>query len=341
MPTTHVWLLDRGGPEAEADVRPWLEAIARDPTTSPLPSWMVFLLAWAWSHWAARRVVPVCRQIGGPAPQLSDAREQARSLQQVLGKRYAVHPVFRKGGEDAAAARATLAPGDQVVLLPLHPQRHPEASRAALAAAWKALSAQNASTTAVEAWGDDLGLVHLLARRVRGALIDLQEHGPTGLVLAAAAPPAPGSAVADDYLTELTHTAVQLRDHLNFKGPVVQAWIPALAGPKAPAPTVASAVATCKEKGAASVIVLPTGCTTSWPELGTLTAEGLSATTDVAHVRVLPPLAPSTDFARLLAQLVRAAEREAGWTVPEDEVRNDIEAELRAAGHRTLSRSLT
>jgi len=337
MPTTHVWLLDRGGPEDEAGVRPWLEALARDPTTSPLPGWLIFLLAWAWSHWAARRVVPVCRQIGGPAPQLSDTREQARLLKQVLGRRYAVHPVFRNGGESTEAALAAMPRGDQVVLLPLHPQRHPAASRAALDDARKKLSESHHPTAAVEAWGTDPGLVQLLARRTREALIDLQDKGPTGLILAAAAPPRSGSAAADGYLAEIAETATQLRGHLKFHGPVIQAWIPALADTSAPTPNVEQAARFCTEQGARSVIIVPIGCTTSWPELRTVHAATLEAQAQLAGVRVLAPLAPSIDFARLLTRLIRRAERDTGWSVPEDELRAHIETELRAAGHRLVA----
>ena len=336
MPTTHVWLLDRGGPENTAGVRPWLETLARDPSTSPLPSWMVFLLAWVWSHWTARRVVPVCRQIGGPAPQLSDTRAQAQLLRQQLGSRYTVHPVFRHGGESIDAALAAMPPGAPVVLLPLHPQRHPAATRAALDDAWRRLSAKGHPATAIEGWGTEPELVALLARRIREALIDLREHGPTGLVLAAAAPPRLGSAAADGYLAELAETATRLRAHLHFQGPVLQAWIPALSDTAAPAPNPLAAARVCQQKGARSVIVVPLGCTTSWPELRTVHAATLQSATGLDDVRVLTPLAPSVDFARLLVPLIRRAEREAGWSVPEDDLQQHVERELRAAGHRLV-----
>ncbi|HCH65721.1 MAG: hypothetical protein CL927_14335 [Deltaproteobacteria bacterium] len=337
MPTTHIWLLDRGGPEDAAGVQPWLETLARDPSTSPLPGWMVFLLAWVWSHWAARRVAPVCRRIGGAAPQLSDTREQARILKQLLGRRYAVHPVFRHGGESMAAALAAMPSGDQVVLLPLHPQRHPAATRAALDDAWRRLSDADHPTAEIEGWGNEPGLVALLARRTREALIDLQKHGPTGLVLAAAAPPRPGSAAADAYLAELAETATHLRDHLHFRGPVVQAWVPALSDTVAPTPDPLTAVRICTAKGARSIIVVPLGCTTSWPELRTIQATDIQLQAQLSAVHVLPPLAPSPDFARLLAQLIRRAERGAGWHVPEDDLRQHVENELRAAGHRLVA----
>jgi hypothetical protein len=85
------------------------------------------------------------------------------------------------------------------------------------------------------------------------------------------------------------------------------------------------------------VIVVPIGCTTSWPELRACTASTLKEQTDIETVRVLLPLAPSIDLARLLATLTRRAERAAGWAVPEDGVRREIESELRAAGHRLVS----
>jgi protoheme ferro-lyase len=294
---------------------------------------MVFLFSWLWSHWAARRVVPVCRRIGGPAPQLSDTREQARVLKQLLGRRYAVHPVFRHGGESMAGALAAMPKGDQVVLLPLHPQRHPAATRAALDDAWRRLSSSNHPATAIEGWGTEPGLVALLAQRTREALIDLREHGPTGLVLAAAVPPRAGSAAADAYLAELAETAAHLRRHLQFRGPVVQAWIPSLSNSTAPSPGPQEAVQICKSKGARSVIVVPMGCTTSWPELRTVQAATLQEQAGLADVRVVSALAPSIDFARLLVQLIRRAEREAGWSVPEDDLRKHVEQELRDAGH--------
>ena len=337
MPSTHVWLLDRGGPSTEAEVRPWLEAVARDPATSPLPRFLIALLAWVWSHWAARRVIPVCRQLSAPAPQLSDVREQARKLQQVLGSRYKVHPVFRRGGEDTGSARGALGPSDQVVLLPMHPQRHPVAHSAALTDAWNALSGAPMATTAVDAWGLDQAMLALLARRIREALIELRDAGPTCLILAATAPPRAGTRTADQYLAELAETAARVRGQVGMDGPVVQAWIPALTDGHTFPPTVSAAIRRCREQGSQAAIVVPLGCTTSWPELRTCRADHLEAETGIERVRILAPLAPSTDFARVLAQLVRKAEREAGWTVPEDTIQAEVEAELRAAGHPLIS----
>ena len=66
-------------------------------------------------------------------------------------------------------------------------------------------------------------------------------------------------------------------------------------------------------------------------------AATLQEATGLADVRVLTPLAPSVDFARLLVPLIRRAEREAGWSVPEDDLQQHVERELRAAGHRLVA----
>jgi len=337
MARTHVWLLDRGGPDSPEAVRPWLEQVARDPASSPLPGVLVFLLAWVWSHWAARRVVPVCRRLGQTSPQLTDAQEQARLLQKLLGKRYEVHAVFRAGGGGPTAARAALGKSDQVVLLPLHPQRHPVAHRAALDDAWKVLHGVGAAS--VDAWGLDSALHALVARRIRAQLIALKDHGPVGVVLASPAPPQSGTAAADAYLAELAETGARLRATTRLSGPVVQGWLSHLAAGTAPSPSVSEALRTVAEKGAKSAIVVPHGCTTRWPELALLLdadLDGLAAQVGLQSIRTVAPLAPSADFARLLVPLVRRAERDAGWEVPEDDVRKAIVDELKNAGHPTI-----
>jgi len=339
MARTHVWLLDRGGPGSPEAVRPWLEQVARDPASSPLPGFLVFLLAWVWSHWAARRVVPVCRRLTHTSPQLTDAQEQARLLQKVLGKRYEVHAVFRTGGSGPEAARAALQPSDQVVLLPLHPQRHPVAHRAALDDAWKVLTGAGPAATAVNAWGLDTALHDLLAQRIRAELIALQKTGPVGVVLVSPAPPLSGTAPADAYLAELAETGARLRQTMGMGGPMVQGWLTHLASGEAASPTVSEALRLVADKGARSAVVVPHGCTTRWPELALLLEADLATLSDkvgLVTVRTIAPLAPSHDFARLLAPLVRHAEREAGWKVPEDGVRKAIVTELKSAGHPTI-----
>jgi len=206
-----------------------------------------------------------------------------------------------------------------------------------LEAAQKTLSGHPNPVTAIEVWGLEAGLLDLMARRIRAVLIELREHGPTGIVFAAVAPPRPGSPAADTYLAELAETATRLTQRLRFGGPVLQAWIPSIANPKAPEPTLPNAANLCVQRGARSVIVVPIGCTTSWPELRACTASALEDETPVERVRVLLPLAPSVELGRLLASLVRRSERAAGWTLPEDAVRREIESELRAAGHRLVS----
>ncbi len=339
MSRTHVWLLDRGGPRSPEAVRPWLEQVARDPASSPLPGILVFLLAWVWSHWAARRVVPMCRRLTHTSPQLTDAQEQARLLQKLLGKRYEVHAVFRTGGGGPQAARAALQSSDQVVLLPLHPQRHPVAHRAALDDAWKVLTGTGPAATAVDAWGLETALHELLARRIRAELIALQGSGPVAVVLASPAPPRSGTASADAYLAELAETGARLRQIVGTSGPMVQGWLTHLASGETASPTVPDALKHVAERGARAAVVVPHGFTTCWPELALLLEADhtlLAAHAGLKTVSTIAPLAPSHDFARLLAPLVRAAEREAGWNVPEDGVRKAIVAELESAGHLTI-----
>lgn len=337
MPRTHVWLLDRGGPQDEPEVQRYLQRIVRDPITSPLRGIWRWLFGWLWVRWVGRRIAPACRQLGGPVPQLAEVQEQARLLRQLLGGRYDVHAVFRHGGADAERARAALGNGDRVVLLPLHPQRHPEASRAALDDAWKVLNGAGHAATAIEAWGNESTLADLLALHLRRSLIPHAQHGTVGVVLLAPAPPE-GRAAAD-YLDELASTATLLRQRARLTGPVVQAWVASWTGGKGPAPDLPAALTHCREKGAQVVLVVPLGWCTTWPELRlALSAdpEAMAQQAKLAAVVPVPTPAPSVELARLLVPLIRNAEQEAGWPVPEDDVARLVLEHLNEAGLPTV-----
>lgn len=328
MPRTHVWLLDRGGPDADTAVRPWLDRVARDDHASPVPDWMRWFV-WVWVWWSLRRVAPACKQLSGPVPQLDAAREQAHRLSARLGRRYDAHAVFRHWGGGVDAALAALPKGAQVVLLPLTPGAHPDAHTGALKECWRQLHRAGHTATAVDPWHTDARLVHLLARRVRAARLELSDAASVAVIFHATAPPKLTGVGASAWLEATAELATEVRAATGLRGPALQGWSPPLSGGSLPGPSLQDALQSAQAKGAEGVVIVPLGPTTPWPELA-------AAHTCALPTAVAQPLAPSDELTALLAELTRSAERAAGWEVPEDVVHKAVLKHFAESGIPTV-----
>lgn len=128
QPRTSVVLLNMGGPDSEAAIRPFLQNLFSDPEILSFP------LAGLVRPWLARwiaakrapRVLPNYRAIGGKSPLREISEAQAAALKAALGGRSEgvdVHVAMRYWkpfAAEAAAAIRTWAPA-RIVVLPLYP----------------------------------------------------------------------------------------------------------------------------------------------------------------------------------------------------------------------------
>ena len=207
MARTHIWLLALGGPEREADLGPWLQAVVRDPSMVPVPfAWLTWLFAWLLVRARAPAYAPVHRQLTGGAPQLGAVEQAARELERLLGARYRSTAVFRHSGADVARAAAGVAPGDQVLLLPMHPQLHGGAVRSALYEAKAALNGKRAKVAQIESWATHAPYIDTLAAAARRALLQ-PEGGRPGLLLLARGLSAAQGEAGDPYPKQAQATA--------------------------------------------------------------------------------------------------------------------------------------
>lgn len=152
---TAVVLLNLGGPDGPASVRPFLINLFGDPAILRVPGPLRFPLA----RWIARRRTPeavrIYAELGGASPILEETRAQAKALQEILDGRgvYRVFVAMRHWhpfSEEAARDVARYAP-DRVCLLPLYPQFSTTTTASALDAWRRAarVAGIDAPTTAV------------------------------------------------------------------------------------------------------------------------------------------------------------------------------------------------
>ena len=143
MTRVAVVLMNLGGPDSLAAVRPFLVTLFSDPAIISLPG----LLRQPLSRFVAWRRGQVARdinaRIGGHSPLLANTQAQARALEVALGPRHRCFVAMRYWhpmSEETAHQVAEWAP-DEIVCLPLYPQFSTTTTASSLAA-WKSAAAQ-------------------------------------------------------------------------------------------------------------------------------------------------------------------------------------------------------
>ncbi len=119
-----VVLMNLGGPDSIAAVRPFLYNLFSDPAIIGLPAPLRLLLAWLIAARRARTARGIYAQLGGASPLLANTKAQARALEAELGAEYRCFVAMRYWHPLTAAtvgAVKALQP-EEIVLLPLYPQ---------------------------------------------------------------------------------------------------------------------------------------------------------------------------------------------------------------------------
>jgi protoporphyrin/coproporphyrin ferrochelatase len=119
-----VVLMNLGGPDSPAAVRPFLYNLFSDRAIITLPALVRLPLAWV----IARQRAPVAReiyaQLGGASPLLANTKAQAAALEEALGSDYRCYIAMRYWDPLTAEAMREVKAWQpqEIVLLPLYPQ---------------------------------------------------------------------------------------------------------------------------------------------------------------------------------------------------------------------------
>ncbi len=133
-----VVLMNLGGPDSLAAVRPFLYNLFSDRAIIGLPAPLRLPLAWVI---AARRAAVARRiyaQLGGSSPLLANTEAQAQALERELGPGYRCFVAMRYWHPLTAAAVSAVKAwqADEIILLPLYPQFSTTTTGSSLAA-WR------------------------------------------------------------------------------------------------------------------------------------------------------------------------------------------------------------
>jgi len=311
----HVLLLAEADPEP-AHLRGWLEARLRRPGGAPGPRWVRRLLARLYAWWRAPRLLPA---LPGPSPLGPALGALAAALQRVLGPRYAVHVVLRGGEPGLSQALATVRAGEAAVLL----AADPIAGLPAEAHVRAALAARQLRVTAADPLSTP-AFAEALAAPVRAALPAL--GAPAWRLCCVAAAP-------EGARPRVEAAAARLARALGRPAPDAVDLVPPF-GSSADGTGPYRALA----RPGAPVVIVPIGPLVAHAALTPVDRGLLDALRGlgVPALRAEPP-GPAPALARACATAIRAAERAAGWEVPEDAVDAAVAAALRAEGARCLA----
>jgi protoporphyrin/coproporphyrin ferrochelatase len=218
-----VVLMNLGGPDSLAAVRPFLYNLFSDPAIISLPAWLRLPLAWLIAARRAAVARGIYAQLGGSSPLLANTQAQAQALEAELGTGYRCFIAMRYWHPlTAATVAAVKAWGpDQIILLPLYPQFSTTTTASSLEA-WQSEALRQGlggNTRGIRSYPALRGFVAALAGLVAEAL-DAAAHGaaPMRLLFSAHGLPLKIVAAGDPYPSEVERTAVAVVEALARPG---------------------------------------------------------------------------------------------------------------------------
>jgi ferrochelatase len=167
-----VVLFNLGGPEAPADVRPFLQNLFSDRAIIDVPAVVRLPLAWFIAKRRETLAQANYAHMGGGSPLLKETQAQAAVLEAALSRRLAEDEVrtfiaMRYAAPDTAqAARDVAAFGpDQVLLVPLYPQYSTTTTASSLKA-WRETYKGSGDSLTLCCWYANEGLIEAHARAI-------------------------------------------------------------------------------------------------------------------------------------------------------------------------------
>jgi ferrochelatase len=185
-----VVLMNLGGPDSPAAVRPFLYNLFSDPAIIGLSVPLRLPLAWLIAMRRSAVATEIYAHLGGASPLLANTEAQARALEAALGADYRCFIAMRYWHPLTAAAVAAVKAWhpDDIVLLPLYPQFSTTTTGSSLAA-WRHEAARQGldrPTRIVSNYPTEPGFVAALAGAIDVARdAAASRHMPVRLLLSA------------------------------------------------------------------------------------------------------------------------------------------------------------
>jgi len=207
-----VVLMNLGGPDSPASVRPFLYNLFCDPAIIRLPAMLRLPLAWGIAARRAATARAIYAQLGGASPLLANTEAQAWALEAELGAEYRCFIAMRYWHPLTAAAVGAVKrwQPDEIILLPLYPQFSTTTTASSLDA-WRREAARQGLvgvTRAIRSYPAAAGFIAALAALVDGALAEAEAGGlPVRVLFSAHGLPLKIVRAGDPYADEIETTA--------------------------------------------------------------------------------------------------------------------------------------
>lgn len=220
----HVLLLNMGGPDTLADVRPFLFNLFSDPDLIPIPWWLRWLrvpLAWLIAKFRAPKSAENYARIGGGSPQKKYAAAVAQGVLPHLQK---AHPDitwstgiamrFWHPMHDAVCRELNAAGFDEIVLVPLYPQYSVTTVRSSLKDFYRAARKVGLKTPlrTLNYWYTDDAYVLSSAEALRATLAQVpSEAGPPIILYSAHSIPMDRVQAGDPYPQQINDSLARIQ----------------------------------------------------------------------------------------------------------------------------------
>ena len=312
-----ILLLNLGGPETLADVKPFLYRLFEDPQVIRIPfTPLRKLVAWAISTSREKKSQMMYAKIGGGSPIRRLTDEQARALQNSLlkaGHDVLVQTAFNCSAplvEDVVKAAAEKG-ATSFLAFPLYPQYSMTTTKGALERARAAVKrfAPNAPYDEIKEWPEQSSFIeaHVELIRQQLALFPPSERDNVQLVFSAHSIPEKLVAeLGDPYKKQMEQTVAAVLTKLRWTGPSTLAWQSKLGPIKWLGPSTEDVVMGLGKSGVKNVLVVPIAFVTDHIETlyeldQELAKEAREA--GVTHFRRTPGLNDHPLFIRALTEL--------------------------------------
>ena len=216
-----VVLMNLGGPDSPAAVRPFLYNLFSDPAIIGLPAALRLPLAWLIAARRAAITRAIYAQIGGSSPLLPNTEAQASALEERLGEGYRCFIAMRYWRPVTSTAVASVRAWgpDEVVLLPLYPQ-YSTTTTASSVKAWEKEAARQrleVRTRSIRSYPTASGFIAALAGGL-GIAMEQAGSGRVRLLFSAHGLPMKIVRAGDPYPQEVAATAAALAAALGRPG---------------------------------------------------------------------------------------------------------------------------
>ena len=313
-----VLLFNLGGPDTLDDVKPFLYNLFSDPDIIRLP-WRALQkpLAWVISTGRYKKSRGYYEQIGGGSPLRKITEQQARALEEALGRRGIsakayVGMRYWKPFTEEAIARIRADRVTHLVVLPLYPQFSISTTGSSLNL-MKAIFARNGGQaprlSVIESWQDDPDYINALAGMVREELARFPDQTPsaTHIVFSAHSVPVSYIEEGDPYLDQTRQTVARVMKELGEDRPHALSFQSKVGPVKWLRPSTDETVRRLAAEGVRQVLLVPVSFVSehieTLYELDILYRH-VAEEVGLAHYRRVPALNCRPDFIDALANLV-------------------------------------